>query len=583
MGRTVGELDKWIVPKRCNVYQTLAFLAVLDAYPSCCNFNAANQSKVATKMRVDYGASKSGTMQPQAARTTKALAQYMGFIKVVNDRIVITDIGYKFLNNHRVELINKGHTLAKPIGHLISEADEWKQQMIKIQLTNPSQPKCEDVSIYPFRYVLKLLLQLEYIDMEEMALFVLTSKKERDLTKTITKIRDYRSKRYIYRDKQKKKFATTKFGNIALKKAPSAGYFMSLCEATGLVERCKKKISNPGTKKVKKITALQIKPAKIVEVNRIILLYGARDTLKFSHDERKMWDYYYCQDGIEYPIEIEIKNKTSIDTYIQVENSTKSEMNNQEFELRGKEKEIIYTFPTNSYIAHVYDMTDTVPAANINVSSSSSPVEVTKTLLSTSVVLSKKEIILEIRELYTKKGITTRIQKQLDMFSMLTGKTVSNVKMYRGAYLELYFAMLLKKLKAKKVIDDYQSSVNMGTYNIPHPVPQKPDFVVTVGNTNIVLEVTLMRPTRTRISKEMKLEIEGAMRHMQEQTKNIDAPMGKKSMGIFAAGAINSLVTSELANWAKTYGVVKYKTLDLEKLVELLEKEDRLEIEKYIK
>ena len=71
MERTKGELDKWIVPKRGNVYQTLAFLAVLDAYPSCCNFNSANQSKVATKMKVDYGATKFGTVQPQAARTTK--------------------------------------------------------------------------------------------------------------------------------------------------------------------------------------------------------------------------------------------------------------------------------------------------------------------------------------------------------------------------------------------------------------------------------------------------------------------------------------------------------------------------------
>ena len=153
--------------------------------------------------------------------------------------------------------------------------------------------------------------------------------------------------------------------------------------------------------------------------------------------------------------------------------------------------------------------------------------------------------------------------------------------MYRGAYLELYLAMLLKKLKTKKIIDDYESSVNLGAYNIPHPVPLKPDFVITVGNINVVLEITLMR-TATKISKEMKLEIEGAIRHMQEQMNKIDIPTGKDSRGLFVAGSINSLVTDELANWARTYGVKKYKALDIEELLLLLEKENRTEIEKYI-
>lgn len=444
MGRTKGELDKWIVPKRGNVYQTLAFLAVLDAYPSCCNFNAANQSKVATKMKVDYGATKFGTVQPQAARTTKALAQYMGFVKEENRKIVITDIGYKFLNNHRMELVNKGHTLIKPIGRLIGEADEWKQQMIKLQLTNPSQPKCEDVSIYPFRYVLGLLLQLDYLDIEEMALFVLTSKKESDFAKTISNIRNYRSKRYVYREKQKNKFAATKFGNIAFGQAGSAGYFMSLCEATGLVERCKKTISNPGIKKVKYIRALRIKATQSAEVNRIVSLYGAVDAMKFLHDSRKMWDYYYCQDGIDYPVEVIMKNKTSTDVFVQVENSTKTEINEQEFELCGKEKNVIYAFPGNDYVAHIYDMTDVNPSSDIAFSSTSLPIEINKKNISKQAALNKKELFLEMRALHTQKGVTARIQKQLDMYSKLSGKSVSNVKMYRGAYLELYLAMLLK-------------------------------------------------------------------------------------------------------------------------------------------
>ena len=52
--------------------------------------------------------------------------------------------------------------------------------------------------------------------------------------------------------------------------------------------------------------------------------------------------------------------------------------------------------------------------------------------------------------------------------------------------------------------------------------------------------------------------------------------------GLFVAGSINSLVTDELANWARTYGVKKYKALDIEELLLLLEKENRTEKEKYI-
>ena len=277
-----------------------------------------------------------------------------------------------------------------------------------------------------------------------------------------------------------------------------------------------------------------------------------------------------------------MKNKTSTDVFVQVENSTKTEINEQEFELCGKEKNVIYAFPGNDYVAHIYDMTDVNPSSDIAFSSTSLPIEINKKNISKQAALNKKELFLEMRALHTQKGVTARIQKQLDMYSKLSGKSVSNVKMYRGAYLELYLAMLLKKLKTKKIIDDYESSVNLGAYNIPHPVPLKPDFVITVGNINVVLEITLMRTAKTKISKEMKLEIEGAIRHMQEQMNKIDIPTGKDSRGLFVAGSINSLVTDELANWARTYGVKKYKALDIEELLLLLEKENRTEIEKYI-
>ena len=581
MGRTTGELENWLVPKRCNVYQTLAFLAVLDKYPSYCNFTSSNQNNVATKMRKDYGAAKSSTIQPQAARTTKALAQYMGFITNKDDKIVITDIGYKFLNNHRTELINKGYTLTKPKSPLISEADEWKEQMIKLQLTNPTQPKCENIYIYPFRFVLNLLMKLDYIDIDEMAMFVFLSKTNGDLIKTEKKIYKYRAKNYKAREKEKKKFAGTTFGNISIKQAPSAGYFMSLCVATGLIERVKVNIPNPGSGS-KKISAIKIKQGKISEVTTILFSYGSMNKIVFSHDERRMWDYYYCLDGINYPVEIEIKNKTATNIYVQIDNTTKSINNEQEFELGCKSKEIIYTYPGFNYVAHIYDMTDVNPSDSINLNSSSSGISVLKSNLSKSAILRKTEIINEIKELISSKGFTSRIQKQLDMYNKFTGNVIKDTRMYRGAYLELYFSMLFDYLKSKKVIDDCEYSISTGKYNLPHPTPLKADYVISVDKYSIVLEITLLRPGKTKINKDMKLEIEGAIRHMQEQAIK-DGVAGKISRGIFSSGAINADVNKELANWSKTYSVKDYKSIELKDLIGLLEKEDRDELIKFIK
>lgn len=579
MGRSSGELDKWLIPKRCNVYQTLALLAVLEKYPTYCNFTAANQSNVATKMRVDFGASKKRTVQAQSARTTKAMAEYMGFLKSEGNQIEITEIGKKFLNNHKAELINKGYTLEKPIAQLISEAEEWKEQMVKLQLTNPSQPKCEDVSIYPFRFVLRLLKQKTYIDKEELAMFVLTATKESDFGRVSKEIDKFRAKKYLYRKKQVDKFKSTKFGNIALAQASSATYFMSMSEATGLIERKRQPIVNPGTRR--KVPAIIIKPSKMTEVDTILRVYGVKTCLKFLHDERKMWDYYFCEDGINYPLEIEIHNKSKSNVLLQIDNITKGITADQEMTINAKQKDILYAVPGWDYVAHVYDFTDTTPSTDITIGTAVSKIDINQGMLSSKSRMTKSEIIREIRMLLSSSGVTERIQKQLEMYTRLTKVPTTNTKMYRGAYLEMYFGMLFEYLKSKKVIDNYESSTKINRYNIPHAMPNNADFVISVGNTNAVLEITLMRPTKTKISKEMKMEIEGAIRHMREQKDKVDLPSGKKSLGIFAPGSVNTVLTNEIGNWMRTYAVVDEKTITLTELLELLEREDKSEIRNF--
>lgn len=128
---------------------------------------------------------------------------------------------------------------------------------------------------------------------------------------------------------------------------------------------------------------------------------------------------------------------------------------------------------------------------------------------------------------------------------------------------------------------NYESSTKINRYNIPHAMPNNADFVISVGNTNAVLEITLMRPSKTKIYKEMKMEIEGAIRHMREQKDKVDLPSGKKSLGIFAPGSVNTVLTNEIGNWMRTYGVVDEKTITLTELLELLEREDKSEIRNF--
>ncbi len=579
MGRTKGDLDKWIVPKRCNVYQTLALLAVLDKDSKLKRWSAGNQTTVATKMRKDYGASnKNKTMQPQSARTTKALAQYMGFITSDDTSIEITEAGKNFLNNHRAELINKGFSLSNPRAPLIKVADEWKEQLIKLQLVNPDQPKCESLQVYPLRFLLEVLASTTYVDKEEIAMFLLTAKRQNDVKSVVNKINSFRSKSYKARKNRVDKFKKTAFGKISLVSAPSARYFMTLCEATGLFKLSRIIPPNPGATKKKKVAAISVDPAKIAEVNSIIARYSGISYFNIRHNKQNVWADYYYNVGVNYPVDICIQNKSKTDVYVEVLDKTTGKAKHQVFEISAKKRMLAYAFLGHDYTAEIYDKTSPRPSCSFDYDATSATITITNKDLSSGVIVDKKVALDEIRWLIRNKGVTSRIQNQLDFYKKLTGKDRKDLSSTRGAFTEYYISVLLDWLKQKHYIDDYQHSWSYDRYMLPCAAGGAADFIIEKDNTSIVFEVTLLRAS-AKETKNLRTEVDGVMNHAAQQQK-LDIKSKKKSLCIFSPVNDNSVMQKLTKRYKSTFKVKNAKTIPLEDVLTVFEKANKADIDK---
>lgn len=581
MGRVKGtdSLDKWFVPKRSNVYQALAFLAVLEKYPRYLNWSSS-QDAITTKMRIDFGGLKNKTVKQQTSRTMKAMMKYLGFIEDDGKRIAITQVGKAFLDAHRGELVNKGHSLANPVKPLISTSDIWKEQMIKLRLTNIDQPKCEDIELYPFIEILKLLEKLGYIDKEEIAYLIFDTHTNKECQKVIKKITTFRTIKNTTRKKKIDDFKKTSFGKLSLVDAPTSSYFFALCEATGLVERYNQSVVNPGGNKT--IPAIRIIPSKAREVSTIISNYST-PYIKIKHDEKNIWKNYYYNRGINKLEKRKIKNCTAKPIYVYINNLTKTMIAEQQFRIEPKSQEEMYFMDCFQYEMEVYDFSDVTPVIKKNVINALSTIDIKKTDFISTSKMSKKQIVEEIRELINKSGFTTRIDRQLKMYAKLSGASYPNdTRSYRGAYLEYYFSLLLEAAKKNKKIDSFEASSKVDAYNIPKTVSSKADFIVQVEAFDIVIETTLLRPNSTKkLGRAMETEINGAVHHMQDNEQSAKR-VSRIARGLFSPSAVDSNTELYVQNLSAGMSVTS-KCIDLESLTKLFGDGKRQDIIDFVK
>src|SRR5690606_27189133 len=114
---------------------------------------------------------------------------------------------------------------------------------------------CENIFVFPFRLTLKLLLELDYLDREELAYFVFLIKNEDEIPLVIEKIKKFRSQHKTDRETEISLFKRTHIGNITLVQAPSASYYENLCYNTGIIEKIKVQMPNPGSSSSDKLPA----------------------------------------------------------------------------------------------------------------------------------------------------------------------------------------------------------------------------------------------------------------------------------------------------------------------------------------
>jgi len=144
--------EMWHIPKRASFEQIKEIVKILINLDLNDKIYKGNIVKINREL-ARRGFTQSGTMlTPSAFGTLIALVKYFGYIFIKDGKIVITNAGIELL---------KG-----PI-------NQFKNQILKLQITNPLiLEDCENVFVFPFKEIIKLLLKLGYLTNNEIGYVV---------------------------------------------------------------------------------------------------------------------------------------------------------------------------------------------------------------------------------------------------------------------------------------------------------------------------------------------------------------------------------------------------------------------------
>jgi len=296
MAKLTRTKEMWHIPKRGNVHQAVYMVYVLTWSKFLeKSWSSGKQEALGSEMG-KAGLTISGkAITHQSIRTLLAnLPKYLGFVYIdessTPSRIMVTDIGYELIKRHQVKGIPKHKNLKqyKQAGDLIEISDVFKKQMAKLIITNPSILKdCENILVFPFRMTLKLLLELGYLDKEEIGYILFHVKKEDELPLAIEKIKNFRGLPPAKRVAEIEAYKKTTEGKLTLVKAPTAGYYMYLCYSTGLCKRFSIKVNKT---KNSKLPAIELKNRK--EVKNLLKKFANVKIYDFK-DKWFLWKEYF--------------------------------------------------------------------------------------------------------------------------------------------------------------------------------------------------------------------------------------------------------------------------------------------------
>jgi len=270
---TRGGLEKrtkemWHMPKRTNLEQMVGAMKILlDKKLDLNNktWTSGRKETFNTEMGKRNLTQSGGPLSQQSRRTFEALLKYLGLIYLDN------------ISDPPMLRVTKGG------GFLATNPTEaLKLQMLKLQITNPVIGEdCQNILVFPFRVTLRLLIDLGYLTYDEIGyILFMKMKKQSDYEDIKNLILQFRNKSSGEKKKIIDDFKKTPEGKVTLAKAPSVGYFISLCEDTGLCERDSKK------------HIIQLVQGKEEEIRKLLKEFENYEAFDFG-DNLDLWINYY--------------------------------------------------------------------------------------------------------------------------------------------------------------------------------------------------------------------------------------------------------------------------------------------------
>ena len=564
--------ELWLIPKRVNLHQTICLIdAIIERKYDGTSWNPQKQNNLGANLK-KWGATKNGkNISPQAIRTLVALPQYLGFVyvntKTTPNTICLTEAGKALWKKHKDNL-RKIPNLTDGGDLLISESDKVLIQMEKLQITNPIiQKDCQNIFIFPFRFMLKVLIEVGYLDKEEIAFFLFRKRNEDELSVIVQEINNFRKLSFEARKSLIDSFKATHIGNITLVAAPSSGYYIALCQITGIIEKITVKPSN----KKEKITAIRIKDNYLGYVNDILTKkYSKAEVYNFEGNLNLWIDYIGTPERIFPPIGITLNNTTNQDYLIRIikdNNCVYDDMigpqSNKKYPMFVGEKyeiELINISTWNQLPRYIITPDFSKREFDLEISTPKDDKPSKKV----------EDIAKQIIAHCEASNFEEETLNRLRIIAKITGIDKTTDKSLRGAYLEFFFYTLLSKLKGENVIDEVVWNGSIGKYELPSPAPGgktgSPDIIFVIDKRYFVLELTTIKAKSLQFSSE-GASVPDHIRLYKERTSN-------NVIGLFCAPIISERNKQSMLSTIKNYGI-KLNCINTVDLLNILLTKDR--------
>lgn len=531
----------WFVPKRANVHQMVALLdGIITRSYDGSTWNTSKQDNLNLDLK-NWGATRSGNkIAPQGMRTLLASVHYLGFVYLDSSSkstiLRVTETGYNFYNYHKSSLIRMPR-LERELS--INTSDYVKEQLIKLQITNPILlPHCEDIFVFPFRVILKMLIELGYLDKEEIAMYAFHTKNLSEIDYKIQEIKTFRQLDASQRKMLVDAYSKTEIGNLTLVQAASAGYFMQFCVSSGMIQRTNRKVGN----RDRSIDCIEIVSSEVVEANRIIDYFKDTNTYNFESNLELWINYFGNPRRLKPPINISVVNETHYDLYIEYYNQNHlSEI----AILAQNEKVEFATFKEEEYSILIYDIASTNQLYEMKKSfTCSEKIKITNNLIQGILndnlsyqSLNQQELMSEIIEHLDSKTFSEKMLIKLRMLNLKLKIDKEKDKALRGAQFEYLVYLYLFQLKEQNKIDDVIWNGKIGKYNLPLQSPGgkygTPDMVIIIENIHYVLELTTIKSK----DAQFKAELSSVPDHIRLYAEKLKGT--QKVHGIFCAPEIH--------------------------------------------